>query len=248
VFHKPGDTITDNSSPNQVKLPFGMNLSNLVTRISYLEQHGSSLAIAGIKAANPLLGINEYYTLEQNESIPFAKDEKFFQYYRRDRGYSSIDFGVVIQAYTDNAALNLFEINKGDNQINIGNFKENAFRSSTVIGGDLTNKNDSGITLITNGNETKLTPYSNYLSCQSGYNPSYTTDSILSKGLRTSVTDNEVVFHKPGDTITDNSSPNQVKVPFGTDLTNIGTDLTNLETRLTTLESGSGSKNLITFR
>jgi hypothetical protein len=63
------------------------------------------------------------------------------------------------------------------------------------------------------------------------------------------------VFHKPGDTITDNSSPNQVKLPYGTDLTNlktnltnIGTSLTNLEGRLTTLENGLGSKNLITFR
>jgi hypothetical protein len=45
---------------------------------------------------------------------------------------------------------------------------------------------------------------------------------VLAKGLRTSVTDNEVVFHKPGDTITDNSSPNQVKLPFGMDLINIG--------------------------
>jgi hypothetical protein len=47
------------------------------------------------------------------------------------------------------------------------------------------------------------------------------------------------VFHNPGDTITDNTSPNQVKLPFGTDLTNIGTGLTNLESRLTTLESES---------
>jgi hypothetical protein len=52
--------------------------------------------------------------------------------------------------------------------------------------------------------------------------PNNTTDIVLSNGLRTSVTDNEVVFHKPGDTITDNCSPNQVKLPFGMDLTNIG--------------------------
>jgi hypothetical protein len=59
--------------------------------------------------------------------------------------------------------------------------------------------------------------------------PKNTTDIILAKGLRTSVTNNEVVFHKPGDTITDSSSPNQLKLPFGTDLTNIGSRLTTLE-------------------
>jgi hypothetical protein len=59
--------------------------------------------------------------------------------------------------------------------------------------------------------------------------PNNTTDIVLSKGLRTSVSSDKIVFHKPGDTITDNSSPNQLKLPFGTDLTNIGSRLTTLE-------------------
>jgi hypothetical protein len=55
--------------------------------------------------------------------------------------------------------------------------------------------------------------------------PNNTTDIILPKCFRTSVTENEVIFHKPGVAITENISPNQLKLPFGT-------DLTNLETRL----------------
>jgi hypothetical protein len=63
------------------------------------------------------------------------------------------------------------------------------------------------------------------------------TDIILSKGLRTSVTNNEVVFHKQGDTITDNSSPNQLIIPYGRDFRT----LPYLESRVVRLE-------LITFR
>jgi hypothetical protein len=190
--------------------PYGTDLTNI----------GAGLTIEDIKTANPYIGINEYYTLGSTDQIPFAKDEKFFKYYRRDRGYSIIDFGVVVQAYTNQHTSNLFNINKGVNEIYIG-FFENNYSSTTVIGGELTIKNSGGIRLIANGNETKLKPYSNYLSIQSSYNSDYTTDIILARGLRTSVTDNEVVFHKPGDAITDNSSPNQVKLRFGMDLTNI---------------------------
>jgi hypothetical protein len=107
-------------------IPYGTNLTNI----------GTGLTIQDIKAINPYIGIDEYYTLGQNENIPFAKDEKFFQYYRRDRGYSLIDFGVVVRAYTDKAALDLFKIDKGHNEINIGYF-ENDIRSLTVIAGDL---------------------------------------------------------------------------------------------------------------
>jgi hypothetical protein len=47
-----------------------------------------------------------------------------------------------------------------------------------------------------------------------------TKNIVLSKDLRTSVIENALAFHKLGNIITDNSSPNQVKLPFNTDLTN----------------------------
>jgi hypothetical protein len=191
VFHKPGDTITDNSSQNQVKLPFGMNLSNLVTRISYLELNGPNLVVAVIKTANPYIGIDEHYALGQYDYIPTAKDEKIFQYYKKSYRGAISEFGVIVRAYTDIDRINLFNINKYNNQIYIG-CNKSLVTSGTRIRGNLYFEKDNF-------------PKENI---------------ILAKGLRTSVSDNEVVFHKPGDTITDNSSPNQVKLPFKTDLTN----------------------------
>jgi hypothetical protein len=38
---------------------------------------------------------------------------------------------------------------------------------------------------------------------------------IIPYGLRTSIGDNEIVFHKHGDVITNNTSPNQLEFPFG---------------------------------
>jgi hypothetical protein len=51
------------------------------------------------------------------------------------------------------------------------------------------------------------------------YVPKNNIDIVLAKGRRISVTNDEVVFRKLGDTITDNSSPNQLKLQFDTDLT-----------------------------
>jgi hypothetical protein len=112
--------------------------------------------------------------------------------------------------------------------------------SSTIMGGNFQIKNNSGVTINTIVQEAILTVNSNNVSFE---NDSYPNKNIvLGIGLRTSITDNQVVFHKPGDTITANSSQNQLKLLFKA-------DLTNLKTKLSTLEnSGSGSNYLVTFR
>jgi hypothetical protein len=38
---------------------------------------------------------------------------------------------------------------------------------------------------------------------------------IIPYGLRTSIGDNGIIFHKPGDGITDNTSPHQLEISFG---------------------------------
>jgi hypothetical protein len=211
-----GIQFTKKDSSDTVIIPYGTDLSNI----------GTGLTIEDIKTINPYLGIDEYYTLGDTDNIPFAKDEKFFQYYRKVYGGTLSQFGVVVQAYTDIAALNLFKIDKNNNQIYIGcdqfpnsNIGTNTFSSYTTIGGYLYIENNAGIHITTNGNQTTLKVNENDVSFKHYYS---NDDIVLSRGLRTSVTDNEVVFHKPGDTITDNSSTNQVKLPFGMDLTNIG--------------------------
>jgi hypothetical protein len=45
-------------------------------------------------------------------------------------------------------------------------------------------------------------------------------NSILSRGHRTSVTDNEVIFHKPRDSITNNYSTDRLKLLFNQDFSN----------------------------
>jgi hypothetical protein len=37
---------------------------------------------------------------------------------------------------------------------------------------------------------------------------------IIPYGLRTSISDNEIIFHKPGDEITKDTSPHQLEFPF----------------------------------
>jgi hypothetical protein len=38
---------------------------------------------------------------------------------------------------------------------------------------------------------------------------------MIPYGLRTSIGDNGIIFHKPGDGITNNTSPHQLEIPFG---------------------------------
>jgi hypothetical protein len=38
---------------------------------------------------------------------------------------------------------------------------------------------------------------------------------IIPYGLRTFIGDNKIIFHKPGDAITNNTSPHQLEFPFG---------------------------------
>jgi hypothetical protein len=215
-----GIQFTKKDSSDTVIIPYGTNLSNI----------GIGLTIEDIKTINPYLGIDEYYPLIDNYQIPIAKDEKFFQYYRKVYGGNLIDFGVLVRAYKDLAALNLFKINKYGNIINIGRDCSTIFSSNTVIKGNLRIQNNNGTVIYNNGNEARLKVKYNDVSFEDDNSPK--KNIVLARGLRISVTDNEVVFHKPGDTITDNSSPNQVKLPFGLDLTNIG----------------SGSNSLIAFR
>jgi hypothetical protein len=130
-----GIQFTKNDSSDTVIIPYGADLTNI----------GTGLTIEDIKTINPYIGIDEYYTLGDYDNIPFAKDEKFFQYYRHMRSGDLYGFGVVVRAYTDIAAtLNLFKIDKHGNIINIGcdhynhpSYPENDFTSSTIIGGDL---------------------------------------------------------------------------------------------------------------
>jgi hypothetical protein len=94
----------------------------------------------------------------------------------------------------------------------------NTFSSNTTIAGNFTVQNNNGIEIFSNGNKLRLVVNENDASFENDNYPNQ--NIVLSKGLRTSITENEVIFHKPGDTITDKSSPNQVKLPFNTDLTN----------------------------
>jgi hypothetical protein len=188
-------------------IPYGTNLTNI----------GIGLKIEDIKTIIPYLGIDEYYILIDNYEIPFAKDEKFFQYYRKVYGGSLMEFGVLVRAYTDIAAINLLKINKYQNEIYIG-CSEYSVTSSTSIRGNLQIQNTNGINITRNYNSVKLKVKDNNVSFENDNFPN--TNMVLSNGFRTSVTNNEIVFHKPGDTITDNSSLNQLKLPFKTDLTN----------------------------
>jgi hypothetical protein len=120
----------------EIIIPFNTDLAGLESRLIALKNESEEgLTIEKIKEINLYLGIDEYYTLIDNYTIPFVKDEKFFQYYRKKYSGSLIDFGVVVQAYMDIAALDLFKKNKYQNIINTGG-DYNTFSSSIVIKGN----------------------------------------------------------------------------------------------------------------
>jgi hypothetical protein len=105
-----GIQFTKKDSSDTVIIPYGTNLTNI----------GTGLTIEKIKEINPYLGVDEYYPLIDNYEIPYIKDEKFFQYYRKKNGGALSEFGVLVRAYTDIPYLDLFKINKHYNNIEIG--------------------------------------------------------------------------------------------------------------------------------
>jgi hypothetical protein len=82
------------------------------------------------------------------------------------------------------------------------------YKTTAIISGSVRIYNHSRLELVNVNNiSTTLINHTNNVSFMNNYTtPNNTTDIVISKGFRTSVTDNEVVFHKPGDTIIDNSS------------------------------------------
>jgi hypothetical protein len=121
-----GIQFTKKDSSDKVIIPHGIDLSNI----------GTCLTIEDIKTINPLLGIDEYYTLDDSDTIPFAKNEKFFQYYKKVYEGDLIDFGVLVRAYTDIGTINLFNIDKRNNLIYIG-CNQMSVISGTRIRGNL---------------------------------------------------------------------------------------------------------------
>jgi hypothetical protein len=75
--------IYNNTDKIDITIPYGTNLTNLETRLEALEGGSESLTVDDIKTINPYIGIDENYTLGDYDQIPFAKDEKFFKYYRK---------------------------------------------------------------------------------------------------------------------------------------------------------------------
>jgi hypothetical protein len=97
--------------------------------------------------------------------------------------------------------------------------KEILHETSTEISGKIIINNTSGLVLqnsLSNSIiQATLINHKNDVSFITYYpNSINTTDIILSKGFRPSVINNEVVFYKPGDILTNNNSPNKLKLPF----------------------------------
>jgi hypothetical protein len=89
---------------------------------------------------------------------------------------------------------------------------------------------------IRDNTSTRLINHANDVSFMGDYKtPNNTTEIILSKGLRTSVIEDALLFHKPGDTITDNNSLNQLKLPLGTDLSDLKTTVFDMQDYISTV-------------
>jgi hypothetical protein len=113
VFHKPGDTIADNSSPNQVKLPFSTDLTNI----------GSSYTPAIPEDLNT-------FTLNRQTS---GTDNSLFNYYKNT---DNSQIGVLVGT-NDNSDI-IFQIAKDIDYVRIGTLCYKWSGSVNIGGGELT--------------------------------------------------------------------------------------------------------------
>jgi hypothetical protein len=102
-----------------VNIPYGINFTDLETRLSALENGGfsSGLTIEDVDAANPYVGISRLHTLPFNYStLPAEKDETtFFEYYKEvgNSGGTGISrFGMFVRAKESVNTGNLFVMDK----------------------------------------------------------------------------------------------------------------------------------------
>jgi hypothetical protein len=122
----------------------------------------------------------------------------------------------------------LLQIDKTSNYICIGahfydeTTEELKLETMTLLSGKVAINNYSGLQLV-NGKDntsTRLINHVNDVFFVGDYKtPNNTTDIILSKGLRSSITEDALIFHKSRDTINDNYySQHAMVFPFQTDL------------------------------
>jgi hypothetical protein len=179
VFHKPGDTITDNSSPNQVKLPFGTDLTNI----------GTGLTIEDIKGINPYIGIDKVETTISNTySLPRNNNNLFEYYNLMDSDNKTKAFGVFIsdwQSTGNNTSIINVCKGEGKNSITIGN---NSLGFASTIIGKIYLSNPTGsteVSCLSNGiqftkkdspNDKKTIPYGTDLT---NYNKTTFRQSII---------------------------------------------------------------------
>jgi hypothetical protein len=176
----------------------------------------TGLTIENIKTINLYIGIDEIYY----SSPPWEKNEKFFQYYRYFDSTGSLNrLGVMVKTYHNSYGGPLFQISKAGNTVRLGieyvkSEVEIDFQSLIDLRGKVRIYNLLGLELMNYGSDIltmNLINRKDDVSFIDTYDvaPKNTEDIVLAKGLRTSVTN-----------ISDNSSPNQLKLSFGTDLTN----------------------------
>jgi hypothetical protein len=214
IIQKPGE------DDGKIVIPYGTDLTNLETRLTTLESNEEGSSYTPV--------IPEDF----NKYTPFYptsfSNDSFFNFFRGNNP-GSPPLGVLVTTNNNEYNQPLFQINK-TNFIRIGSTyldsttKELKLETARFIIGAVGINNYSGLTLVNtkdSASTTILINHTNNVSFMKYYTtPNNTTDIVLAKDFRTSVTDNEVVFHKPGDTITNKSSPSQVIICYNTDLIN----------------------------
>jgi hypothetical protein len=155
-------------------------------------------------------------------------NNSLFHYFRGDNPGNS-PLGILLITNNYEYTEPLFQILKTSNHIRIrsiyldSNTKELKLNTTTLICGNVAINNLSGLELVNSidNTYTKLITHANDVSFIKNYTtPNNSTDIILSKNLRTCVTNGEIIFHKPGNKITDNNFLHELKLLFSTYLTN----------------------------
>jgi hypothetical protein len=144
----------------------------------------------------------------------------------------------IVSVFNNSGTDVIFNINKKSNLLRVGGCK-NWISTVSVGGKNLNLYGRDFISLFTNVSATNVSiTLDNLTFTGRKAFPTYVNDInkdiTISRGLRISNINSNLLFHLPNDTIVNNTSPNMITIPYGTDLTNFGT-------RLEALEGGSES-------
>jgi hypothetical protein len=223
------------ADPKKINIPYGLNMGLSNTELSVYDDDETTYIIIPKGTIIPSTfntDWNTYLPVVPNTLCTFSTGNvvktlnSLFNFLTDSDGSNP----RIIAYDKDNTNI-LLKINKTDSIIQLGSGNSqltiNKVNDSLILG---SSSNFNGTVVKINADELNIyinkikfyigslsnwTVFSSSLSgIKYSYNSNPSSEIIIPYGLRTSIDNNGIIFHKPGDEITNGTSPNQLEIPF----------------------------------